>query len=49
MVEEQNLTNEQIINVSLRAARFSSRSRRADTAIKIIKEQVAKYTNLIWA
>ncbi len=52
MVEEQNLTNEQIINVSLRAARFSSRSRRADTAIKIIKEQVAKYTKsdmgMIW-
>jgi len=52
MVENQELTNEEMINISLRKARFSSKSRRTDTAIDIIKDSVAKYTkselNKIW-
>ncbi len=44
MVENENLTNEELITVSLRTARLSSKARRADTAIEIIKDKVARYT-----
>ena len=44
MVENQELTNEELINISLRKARFSSKSRRADTAVQIIKDSVSRYT-----
>ncbi len=44
MVENNELSTEELINVSLHSARFSSRRRRADTAMDIIKDTVAKYT-----
>ncbi|MEM0139710.1 MAG: 50S ribosomal protein L31e [Ferroplasma sp.] len=44
MVENNELSTEELINVSFHAARFSTRARRADTAIGIIKDAVAKYT-----
>lgn len=42
MVENQ-LSNEILLMIPLRKAKNSSRGRRADTAIKIIKESVARY------
>ncbi|EQB73097.1 MAG: hypothetical protein AMDU4_FER2C00099G0006 [Ferroplasma sp. Type II] len=52
MVENNELSTEELITVSLRGARASSRRRRADTAISIIKDAVSKYTksekNMIW-
>ncbi|MCL4311140.1 MAG: 50S ribosomal protein L31e [Candidatus Thermoplasmatota archaeon] len=52
MVENNELSTEELITVSLRGARSSSRRRRADTAISIIKDAVSKYTksekNMIW-
>jgi large subunit ribosomal protein L31e len=44
MVENNELSTEELITVSLRSARFSSRRRRADTAISIIKDAVIKYS-----
>jgi large subunit ribosomal protein L31e len=44
MVENNELSTEELITVSLRDARSSSRRRRADTAIGIIKEAVSRYT-----
>ena len=38
MAENNELSTEELITVSLRGARSSSRRRRADTAIGIIKE-----------
>ncbi len=52
MVENNELSTEELINISLRSARASSRRRRADTAIEIIKDAVARYTKsepgMIW-
>ena len=42
MVENQ-VSNEMLLMIPLRKAKLSSRSRRADTAIKIIKESVARF------
>ncbi len=41
---EDDMTNEILMNIPLRKAFRSSRRRRADTAIKIVKESVAKFT-----
>ncbi|AAT42791.1 50S ribosomal protein L31e [Picrophilus oshimae] len=43
MADEEN-TTEILLSVSLRKARFSSKSRRADTSIKMLKDAVARYT-----
>lgn len=43
---ESELTNEIVLNVPLRAARKSSSSRRADTAIEILKEYVSRNTKV---
>ncbi|MEM0155717.1 MAG: 50S ribosomal protein L31e [Thermoplasmataceae archaeon] len=40
---ENQLSNEILLMIPLRKAIHSSRGRRADTAIKIIKESVARY------
>lgn len=49
---ENELTNEILLNVPLRSAMRSSSSRRADTAIEVLKEYVSKNTkvekNKIW-
>jgi len=42
MVENQ-VSNEMLLMIPLRKAKLSSRSRRADTAISIIKENVARF------
>ncbi len=51
MADEEN-TTEVLLSISLRKARFSSRSRRADTAIEMLKDAVSRYTksdkNDIW-
>lgn len=39
---ENELTNEIVLNVPLRAAKRSSSSRRADTAIEVLKEYVSR-------
>lgn len=39
---ENELTNEIVLNVPLRAAKNTSSSRRADTAIEILKEYVSR-------
>ena len=41
---ENELTNEIVLNVPLRAAKRSSSTRRADTAIEILKEYVSRNT-----
>ena len=43
MVENQ-VSNEMLLTIPLRKAKLSSRSRRADTAVKIIKESVARFS-----
>ncbi|SMD31665.1 50S ribosomal protein L31e [Picrophilus oshimae] len=43
MADEEN-TTEILLSVSLRKARFSSKSRRADTSIEMLKDAVARYT-----
>ncbi len=43
MVENQ-VSNEMLLMIPLRKAKLSSRSRRADTAVKIIKESVARFS-----
>jgi large subunit ribosomal protein L31e len=41
---DDDLSNEILMNITLRKAFNSSKARRADTAIKIIKESVARFT-----
>ena len=43
---ESELTNEIVMNVPLRAAKRSSNSRRADSAIEILKEYVSRNTKV---
>ena len=43
---ENELTNEIVLNVPLRAAKRSSASRRADTAIEVLKEYVSRSTKV---
>lgn len=44
MVENNEVSEERFLNIPLREARNVSRSRRADTAISIIREQVARHS-----
>ena len=41
---EDSVNDEMLMNIPLRKAFSSSKRRRADTAIKLIRENVAKYT-----
>lgn len=43
---ENELTNEIVLNVPLRAAKRSSAARRADSAIEILKEYVSRNTKV---
>lgn len=43
---ENELTNEIVLNVPLRAAKRSSAARRADTAIEVLKEYVSRNTRV---
>ena len=44
MMEEQQATEEVFMNIPLRNAKLVSRSRRTDTAIRLIREEVARKT-----
>jgi large subunit ribosomal protein L31e len=41
---ESEVTNELLLTIPLRKAKFSSKARRADTVMGIIREHVARYT-----
>ncbi len=43
---ENELTNEIVLNVPLRAAKRTSAARRADTAIEVLKEYVSRNTKV---